>query len=434
MGDIPLLKESVAYAARLATAAQRFGESRYATHRRINWSHRYAQAFSASETMRFVVDSQAYLAGRALPPEPLEDVYRQRLAWPALAAFAAKIAAHGMFALLGALQAGFLGAPAARIYRKCYVDDIELVFDPDAPDTMRAVYPFPLSVRRQWKYLKRLRREGHGFRFAGHPYHFGDILRLVRRRDLRAMMRLESRAQLTHAMRLAERGYRKVEMSDEFNLGSLEFARALARCGVETVNSAHGVGKYLPVHAYQSFLILTRLQKDYYIAVRPCRYEQRRLNDVAPPQGRVEPIEGAKVRAVLLSQTFPGLTGVVRDREAEIIARLVREFARHPSIELLFKPHPTQGERPAPAGFALLHSLAQVNGMAGTVFVSQFSTCQIDPTFKGRKLLVRGPLVHPEIAFDAEEPILTVDELVVAIRSMAEGTSPTKLEPIAYAG
>lgn len=429
--EIPLLKEAVAYAARLTRAVEALGESKYIAHRRINWSHRYADEFYASEAAAFMHDSVGYLSDRLGSTLQLEDVFEKRITVSALGAIAVKVVAHRIFAFVGMLQARRRGA--AKIYRKCYVDDIELVFDPEAQDTLRAVYPFPLSIRRQIRYLRRLRREGRRFRFAGHTYLLGDFVRLLRRRDLRSLMRLEARAQLVHARNIAKLGYRKVEMSDEFNLGSLEFARTLDRLGIDNVNSAHGAGKYLPVHAYRKFITLTEIQKSYYTAVLPCEYELRKLNDTAPISGAVAaPSHGPAIQVVLLSQTFPGLTGIVRDHESSIVERLAGEFAADPAVELLFRPHPTQGDRPSPPGFRTLDSLASVNGRPGTVFVSQFSTCQIDPTFKGYKILVRGPWIHPEIAFEGE-PILTIDELVASIRAMVKSGTPAFVEHLADA-
>jgi hypothetical protein len=424
--EIPLLKESVAYAARLARAARALGETRYTTHRRINWSHRYADDFYAAEAAIFLRDCDRYLAGELAGSAPLEDVFCKPLTSSALTAITVKVIAHRAFALAGMLQARLPGALRAKTYRKCYVDDIELVFEPDAPDTLRAVYPFPLSVRRQIRYLQRLRQERRRFRFAGHRYFLVDLLRLWWRRDLRSLMRLEARAQLAHAREIAKWGFSRVEMSDEFNLGSLEFARILDRLGIETINSAHGVGKYLPVHAYREFITLTKVQQRYYIAALPCRYKIGALNDRSPASGPTH-LAAGRVQLVLLSQTFPGLTGMVRENEIDIIESLAQEFAMHPAVELLFKPHPTQGDRAPPSGFDRLDSLAAVNGRPGTLFVSQFSTCQIDPNFKGRKVLVRGRLVYPEIAFDEGEPIMTIDELVASIKAMA-GTETVFLE------
>ncbi|MBA3677890.1 MAG: hypothetical protein H0W74_10885 [Sphingosinicella sp.] len=422
--EIPLLRESVSYSARLARAAQSYGESRYATHRRINWSHRYADGFYSTEAALFVQDSAAYLAGDMIATPHLEDVFQKKLAIPAIAAVALKVLAHRIFAWVGMFQARLPRALRARVYRKCYVDDIELVFDPEASDTLRAVYPFPLSIRRQIRYISRLFAEGRRFRFAGHRYRSGDFVRLLRHRDVRSLMRMEARSQLAHAYEIAKSGYTTVQLSDEFSLGSLEFARALDRCGIVTVNSAHGVGKYLPVHAYRTFYTLTDLQQEYYIPVLPCRYERRQLNDLYPAASPIDPVPDLqKIQLVLLSQTFPGLTGIVRDHEDKIIRRLVAKFATDPMVELRFKPHPTQGDRPPPAGFRTLSNLSEVNGRPGTVFVSQFSTCQINPTFKGRKFLLRGDLVHPEIAFDKCERILTLEEFIGLISDLPKDRS-----------
>jgi hypothetical protein len=429
--EIPLLRESVPYARRLVQAARSYGESLYATHRRINWSHRYADDFYASEAALFVQDPGAYLVCDAASAPPLEDVFRKKLAISALAAIALKVLAHRIFALLGMLQAKLPGAFQAKVYRKCYVDDIELVFDPNAADTLRAVYPFPLSIRRQLRYLRRLLAERRRFRFAGHRYLLGDFLRLLQRRDVHSLMRMEARSQLAHAGEIAGLGYMKVEMGDEFNLGSLEFARALDRRGIDTVNSAHGVGKYLPVHAYRTFFTLTDVQREYYIPVLPCQYKRRQLNDLFPAGNPTGPMPNApRIQVAVLSQTFPGLTGIVHEHEDKIVRRLAAEFANDPLVELLFKPHPTQGDRAPPAGFRTLSNVAEVNGRPGTIFVSQFSTCQIDPTFKGRKVLIKGDLVHPQIAFDKGEPILTLEELVALVRQLAKDGTALNLEAL----
>lgn len=428
--DIPLLRESVAYSARLARAARERGESRYATHRRINWSHRYAEGFYAGEAAAFVADSEGYIADRIPGGSPLEDVFRQRLTGAMLRAVALKTAAHWLFAAAGWVQRRLPRAARANVYRKAYVDDIELVFDPDAADTLRLVYPFPLSLKRQVRYFRRLLREGRRFRLAGHSYLLADFVRVLRQRDIRSLMRLEARGQLRHARGLVREGYRRVEMSDEFNLGSLEFTRMLRRLGIPHVNRAHGVGKYLPVHAYEYFTTLTDLQERFYIAVLPCRYDRSLLNDAAPLCALPAAAGSGPIALVLLSQTFPGLEGIVRDQELKIIDRLGREFADDPMVALHFKPHPTQGQRPPPAGFRTISDLSEVNGRPGTVFVSQFSTCQIDPTFKGRKYLVRGGLVHPEIAFDADQPIFDLDGLVADIRRFAVATAAAQESPV----
>jgi hypothetical protein len=134
---------------------------------------------------------------------------------------------------------------------------------------------------------------------------------------------------------------------------------------------------------------------------------------------------GARVRAaetrggtdlVFLSQTFAGLGDVIADNEARVVARLNDAFAGAKGIRLFYKPHPNSKDPKAPPGFVGLTTLEAVNGGPGTLFVSFFSTCQIDPAFKGRKVLLRGDLIHPEIAFDESETILDLAGLIDLLR------------------
>jgi hypothetical protein len=66
--------------------------------------------------------------------------------------------------------------------------------------------------------------------------------------------------------------------------------------------------------------------------------------------------------------------------------------------------------------------MASFSGRADTVFLSFFPNCQIDPAFKGRKLLVRGRLIHPAISFDDSEEILNADTLMATLKGLAKAS------------
>jgi hypothetical protein len=429
MTEIPLLRESSVFAHRLIQACRGFAESRYRFHRRINWSYRYASTFYEGEAARFHADSAGYLEDRLPLPESLEDVLAQRLSPRQVVQALLKVSAHWLFHWLGLLANGGIRRGDIRIYRKGYVDDIELVFDPDEPGVLRGIHPFPLNLRRQLRYLRQLRHTGRRFKLDGNPYLPGDVWRLLVRRDMMSLLRLESRAQLRHAQGIVGLGVRLVQLSDEFDIGSLDFCRMLARYPVKVVNSAHGVGKYYPAHAYQTFDVLTLRQQQYYLATRPCEYRLRRLNDKTSAQRPVEapsqdgtPVPG--VRFVFLSQVFVGISDIIASNEATVVQRLADAYANDPRVTLLYRRHPNSDKQGAPRGFVALARLEDVNGLPGTVYGSFFSTSQIDPTFKGRKLLIRGERIHPEIAFDADETILNLDGLVCFLGDRASEAMP----------
>lgn len=410
--EIPLLRCANTYACRLIEAAKKFADSRYQFHRRVNWSYRYSKQFYGYESDRFIDNPQQYINDQIDKTYLLEDVFKTRLSMKQVAIVVVKVLAHWVFYILGALTA--LGAKGRfGIYRKAYVDDIELVFDPDQAGVMRAVYPFPLNAMRQLRYFLFLRKNGYKFKTDGNPYSPVDLLRLLMRRDLHSLQRMESRAQIRHAYEVAALGVKTVQMSDEFDVGNLDFCRAIRRLQVRIINSAHGVGTYLPIHAYHEFHVLTQHQRSYYKPIYDCEYRLRSLNVKKSNKG--EPTVGhefSKVVLVFLSQTSFSVTQIVSENEVKVVARLAAEFASSPNVELLYRAHPNNHTAITPLGFQPLRDLAAVNGHPGTIFVSLFSTCYLDPNFIGRKLLIRIGLIYPELVFDNMDDILDLDGLI----------------------
>jgi hypothetical protein len=413
--DIPLLKDSQSYCDRLVAAARSFAQPEYYFQRRVNWSYRYADDFLRGELACYLDDPHLYLSGRCARPPVLADVYSRRLRTKQVVVVLMKVLSHWLFSGAGWLSQIAQRARGLTIYRKCYVDDIELVFDPSESQVLRAVYPFPLSLQRQLRYLRFLRERGYPFRLDGNRYGLGDVIRFLRRRDVCSVARLEARAQLRTARAVLRLGVTKVQLSDEFDIGSLDFARYMRRHPVKVTNSAHGVGKYLPYHSYDEFFVLTDKQRQYYRSRYPCTYLRRMLNDKLPQA--TARIDDSKLRLVFLSQTSADSGNLIADNESVVIDLLRREFADESRLELYFKPHPNRREETHPLGFTVLRDLSEVNGGARTVFASFFSTCQIDPTFKGKKFLIRGQHIHPEICFDDNEPILSPEDFVRHVKT-----------------
>jgi hypothetical protein len=413
--EIPLLRDSAVLAKRLHGAAGRWAEHRHRFHRRVNWSWRYSSEFHHREEQLFTAQPDEYLAGRVNEEPALEDVFAKRLPWRNIASALLKVMSHTLFVVVGRV---FLARPRPDgwKYRKCYVDDIELVFDEGEDGVLRAVYPFPISLPRQVRYLRYLMMRQHPFVLDGNRYVARDVVRLLRRRDVASLLRLEARGELRRAIQLVKDAPSLVQLSDEFNIGSLEFARYLARARVPTVNVAHGVGKYFPVHAYQRFDVLTERQRAYYSAAVPCVYGHHTLAagfGVSANSAKTGP-RGA---VVILGQDFGDPTSLIAQAEGRMVGAVIEATRALPDKKLFYKPHPNNRNPQAPPGFDLLEAIDAVSALPDPVLLSLFSTTHLDPRFEGRKYLVRTGLIRPEIAFDDDGRIVDVDQVHIILQA-----------------
>lgn len=412
--EIPLLRESSVFSRRLISAVSNHPSSRYYWLRRINWSHRFDTQFYKREADYFLADPRKYLDGHAPPPSKLDDIYLSKLTTTQIFRVLVKVITHWAFRLLGKLTSSPAHSNNLLIYRKAYVDDIELVFDPGQNGVLRAIYPFPLSARRQLKYIKFIINSKKSFKITGNPYLPSDVLALLLRRTVRSLMNLESRSQILHAREIFALGVHLVQLSDEFDIGSLDLSRALRRMGIKVVNSAHGIGKYLPVHAYAEFSILTRRQQEYYYPAFKCKYEIRSLNhDFKAINIDLEAIKYAKeksIKLIFLSQVFDGIASIVSEAEDRTLKLLSDNYSSNYNISLIYKPHPNSNNLKLKSGFKLADTIDLINE-ADRIFISFFSTCQIDPAFTGTKILVRTDLIFPEISFDDSETIISEKKL-----------------------
>jgi len=413
--DFTLYRESAAFVRRLERAVQAYDESAYHSARRINWSYRYATGFGETEGELYTRDPDRYLAILEEPTPGVEDVFSLPVDRRGLIRILLKIAAHWLFAALGLVAARTRKRADLHIYRKCYADDIENVFDPLEAGVLRHVFPFPLNLRRQWRYLALLKQTHKPFVLAGYPYAPADVIDFLRNRTVASLRKLEARAQIRLGRAIKrQRKWTCIQLSDEFDICSLDFVRTLRRPDLRVINSAHGVGKYFPVHAYDEFRVLTRLQQEYYRATRPCHYVMNKFLPSRPAAPAGETISTG-MKLVFVSQTFGPAGKYLAQCEDEVLDLLATSLGGRTDLELLIKPHPNRSTFLERKPFSILRSLDNLGSPGKTIFVSFFSTSYLDPAFRGRHLLLRYGVIRPEICFD-DASVVSIDQLVQTVR------------------
>ncbi len=408
--EIPLLRESQTFADRLREAVRVIDESKYYRNRRINWSYRYCEAYYAAEAVHFCRSPAEYVKGELNSPPQISDVFSEPIRPRQLAGICLKVFAHWTFAIIGKLV-GYRRSTGLDVYRKCYVDDIELAFDPLANGILRVVFPFPLSVGRQWRYCRHLQKQALPFRLDGNRYVLRDLIALLVTRNVRALMRLESRAEIRTARQVLMEGFSRIELSDEFNIGSLDFCRTLSRAGVPIINSAHGIGKYFPIHSYSQFNILNSKQKQYYKSERPCKYEYFKLYTTYGSQSGAEharKLKNSKINIIFLSQVVDNGNWIIFSEERKLIEYITPILNDYKNVSLNFKPHPNASHVSYKGKWKIIYDLKEINQLDNRIFISFFSTCHIDDRFQGKKYLIRTELIHPEIAYDDNGDIFDI--------------------------
>jgi hypothetical protein len=415
----PLFYESLKYAKKLEAKFSSLGYSRYNIANKTNFHIKFDKQYFNMEGEIFVKLKSKYLEEAVLdePVFSLNLMYRnvgRRLFFKTLF----KVIVHLFFISIGKVQLLFFqGKNSNVVLRKCYVEDVEALFDNEC--TLRAIYPFPLSVKRQLKYFLYLKRRNKKFFLDGVRYNLMDVLKFIRNPVYNNLLRLESRGNILLARQhLKSLNLLSVQMSDEYDFGSIYYSRILNRSKIMNFNSAHGAGKYLPFTNYTQFDCLTVSQIEYYSTFNPGKYQLRKMSENAQDVA----LMANKVTIVFLGQSS-GNNVYVDDAESRILdtlSILIKEF--FVDVDFIYKPHPNNQSSMIKIDPCLkvLRSGIVDGSDKDIVQFSLFSTCQIDPNFIGYKFLVETDYIKPAIIFGKDFEIINILDLQGYLKEMIE--------------
>lgn len=403
----PLFDQTLHYADQICSQVERMNLGVYHARRMVNYVYRFDSYYFDSEQQRFLDDPDGYQGSGASNPIDAH-LLDKPLGRSLLLSQVLKVLAHQGFRLIGWLQSRSLNKSEVSVLRRCYVEDVEALFSSN-DNVLRYIYPFPLSPGRQWRYIKSLRAANRQFVLSGLPYAVGDVWRLLWHRTHRQLLKMEARAQIRHAFETRQYpALQVVECSDEYDFGSIYYSAALRRRAVTVRNSAHGISKYLPHHAYTVFDVLTEAQQHYYERYNRVRTQVRALS-VGNHRTLPRP---DKTVVVLLGQYSQIISPLVLNAEKQMLDVLSAVGSRYPHVELYYKKHPNNdvgGE--VPENVQLADNRIITGNPARIIQFSLYSTCQIDPSFIGYKFLVESRFIKPQFAFDDQEPIVKIDDL-----------------------
>lgn len=416
MTKAPLFSQVRGYADGIERQIRATVSSRYQRRRLVNFFHRFDDSYRDAEEALFLSDPGRY-SHKAGSSSINQDLLATRLPGRLVVRQVLKTLAHWAFRIAGSLQSSAVDRTAYTRLRRCYVEDVEALFGTDA-ELLRLIYPFPLSVARQIRYVRLLRNEGKSYTLAGLPYAFSELLTLVAAGTYGHLLRMEARAQIRHAREMsAFPKLHTIQTSDEYDFGTIYFCRSLRRRRITILNAAHGISKYLPNHEYDEFDALTQEQISFYDNYNACRFRIRQLTP--PPPNNA--YESNVTTVVLLGQYSRNMSDLLKDAESQMLDIVTEVASRNKNVRFLYRKHPNND-----SDVTLAKGIELSDGrlLAGNNVIqfSLYSTCQIDPNFVGCKFLVETKFIKPQFAYGSEEPIIQIDDLASHLANLLNHT------------
>lgn len=415
--NIPLVIESKAFVENLKISCMLFDENKYLYKQRVNYSYRFSSEFIDEQLKLFQMDPSKYLSVYGLQKtDKFLNVYEKKLTRAETFRILVKVLAHRLFRFIGSFQCWFGSIGSFSIYRKAYVDDIDLVYDRGDSEVLMAIYPFPIKLSRQLKFISNLIKDKQAFRLDGYRYRLKFVLNLLYYRDVRSYEMLEKSAAYLKSLELADMCFQKIELSDEFDINCLPFTRFCRRAGLFVINKTHGIGKYFPMQCFDEFYVLDNKMTEYYELEK---YSNFYKFDLITDQQFPEVAEIKKVVILFLSQKFDDSVTIIGQAEDKILS-ILTELNKSDGLKIYYKPHPNhlssmkfENQR--------IHVISSINDLNINedfpILISLFSSTHIDPNFYGAKLLVETEMIKPNISFSNGQ-IVSLNDLSTSIKNL----------------
>lgn len=177
----PLFNESIRFSKNLDSLVSSSQYSHYKKKYMVNLHYKYDKIFYNAEGDLFSKNPSDYVSNynEIYCSHEFDSALSERkVDFSLYTKVLVKVLAHLFFRFIGFCQSVFHKTESS-IIRKCYVEDVEALFDLECD--VRLIYPFPLSIRRQLKYLLFLNGSAKRFLFDGIPY---DITSFIDRKSV----------------------------------------------------------------------------------------------------------------------------------------------------------------------------------------------------------------------------------------------------------
>lgn len=298
------------------------------------------------------------------------------------------------------------GLPDDSIVVRGWVDVTESMYMEELKFSRLRIFPFPLGIKRQLKFIKKCKKNGLDYDLSGLPYSVFPAVKAIfnsHGRD-QAIASMEIMANQKYAIELLKSNVSEIYTSDEFEVGAVAMYELLIHAGVKVTNTAHGVGVYCPYVAYTDFIGFTHSQISFYLNNNKTIRGRCRSNQNSEiPLRKAEEAKDLPLAFVLMHQNFLDY-GLVADADAmSLVAQKISDISIKLNIPFFIKLHPNSPpskskELERVFRGKLILNFSSINEYR-PIFITINSTSFFDTMEFGPTLVYSGPSFFPEIYY-----------------------------------
>lgn len=287
-----------------------------------------------------------------------------------------------------------------------WVDVTESMYMEELKFSRLRIFPFPLGIKRQLKFIWKCKKNGLDYDLSGLPYSIFPAVKTIFSSNGRdhAIALLEIIANQKYAIEILKSNVSEIYTSDEFEVGAVAMYELLIDAGIRVTNTAHGVGVYCPYVSYTDFIGFTNSQISFYLNKNKTIRGRCRSNQNSKiPLRKAGEAKDLPLAFVLMHQNFIDY-GLVADADAmSLVAQKVSDISIKLNIPFFIKLHPNsppsklkQLERFF-CGKVILN-FSSINEYR-PIFITINSTSFFDTMEFGPTLVYTGPSFFPEIYY-----------------------------------
>ena len=302
---------------------------------------------------------------------------------------------------------------------KSWVEISERIYKEELHDAQILIYPFPIKIYRQLKYILTKIKNSEKVELMGVPYSISPILKTLFNKNIDYLITVfEYTGAIRHANYFLEHHVvRKILTTEEFEVGSFSFSKQLIQNGIHVTNTCHGLSVYSPFVYYSKFFLINKKQQELYSIFNEF------LDFEIMHTEAYESNESKVSKVIFIDQGDLRKFGLHYEAALrEKVLGILNQIGKKGQSPINIKTHPNtkQGEiKRLQTQYRFLPIIKNAElPLEGIVFITLYSTAYYDFRNKGSFLFIEDDLFNPSLFFGPKINTVHVSKLKVKIEEL----------------